>query len=57
MDTDGQIKSEDKPLTREDVERLPHEVGSPNKLNLSRRILEKVELDNLDLSRAYLRQA
>ncbi len=57
MDTDVQVKREDKPLTREDVEGLLHATGSPDKLNLSGRNLEGTTLAGLDLHGADLHGA
>jgi uncharacterized protein YjbI with pentapeptide repeats len=45
---------EDKPLTREDVERLVREVGGPNKLRLSGRNLKEIDLSDFDLNGADL---
>ena len=45
---------EDRPLTRADVERLLHEVGSPDKLDLSSRNLEGIDLTHFNLSRVTL---
>jgi uncharacterized protein YjbI with pentapeptide repeats len=42
----------DKPLTREDVERLLQEAGSSAKLVLQGRNLEGIDLSGLDLSNA-----
>jgi uncharacterized protein YjbI with pentapeptide repeats len=47
----------DKPLTREDVERLLQETGSSSKLVLSGCNLEGIDLSGLDLSQASLRNA
>ena len=52
MDADVRTETgrEDRPLTRADVERLLHEVGSPDKLDLSSRNLEGIDLTHFNLS-------
>src|SRR3989442_1563412 len=53
----SKVEKEDKPLTRADVERFLHEAGSSDKLNLSGRNLEKINLAHFSLWGADLRDA
>jgi len=54
IDTQRQTDKEDKPLTRADVERLLDEAGSSDKLNLSGRNLNRIDLTNFNLAGASL---
>src|SRR6266487_946130 len=57
IDTQRQTDKEDNPLTKADVKRFLHEVGSPDKLNLSRMNLMGVDLSGFNLSNANLSNA
>ena len=54
IDTQRQNDKEDKPLTKADVKRFLHEVGSPDKLNLSRMNLMGIDLSGFNLSNSNL---
>ena len=58
MNTDAQtnVDKEDRPLTRADVERLLHEIGSSDKLNLRGRNLQMINLTSFRLAGANLRE-
>jgi uncharacterized protein YjbI with pentapeptide repeats len=57
IDTQKTTAQEDKPLTRTDVERMLHDVGSSDKLILHRENMAGIDLRRFNLARADLSEA